>query len=101
MTPRVKTSASSTFRRTYVEDSRSKILPLVDRIQAEATKLQQQVRPFIANIEDQIKPVTDNFKTQVQPLTDNVHAQVQPLADMMQKFFEQVMEQTKALMPPQ
>lgn len=95
------TEASITVDRTYMEDSRAKIQPLVEKVQAEATKLQEQVKPYITNIEDQIKPLTDNFNAQVKPLTDNFHAQVQPLADMMEKFFKQVMDQTKALLPPQ
>uniref|UniRef100_A0A3Q3XAG9 Uncharacterized protein n=1 Tax=Mola mola TaxID=94237 RepID=A0A3Q3XAG9_MOLML len=70
---------------TYMEDSRAKILPLVQKVQTE----------------DQIKPLTDNFSTQVQPLSDNFHAQVKPLTDMMEKFFKQVVDQTKALLPPQ
>lgn len=95
------TETSTTSDRTYMEDSRAKIQPLVEKVQAEATKLQEQVKPYITNIEDQIKPLTNNFNAQVKPLTDNFHAQVQPLADMMEKFFKQVMDQTKALLPPQ
>lgn len=87
--------------RNYMADSRAQIQPLVEKVQAEATKLQKQVKPFIANIEDQMRPITENFKTQVLPLTDNVHAQVKPLADLMEKFFMQVLDQTKALLPPQ
>merc|ERR1711962_89658 len=74
---------------------------LVDKVQAEAIKLQKQVKPYIANIEDKIKPLTNNFNAQVKPLTDNFHAQVKPLTDLMEKFFKQVMDQTKALLPPQ
>uniref|UniRef100_A0A3Q1HBL5 Antifreeze protein type IV n=1 Tax=Acanthochromis polyacanthus TaxID=80966 RepID=A0A3Q1HBL5_9TELE len=76
--------------RTYMEDSKTKIQPLLEKFQAEATKLQEQVKPFIASIEDQMKPLTENFNAQVRPLTD-----------MMEKFFETVKDQTKALMPPQ
>nr|XP_046256859.1 type-4 ice-structuring protein LS-12-like [Scatophagus argus] len=101
MVEKVKALEMTNTAQTYMEDSRAKILPLVEKVQAEATKLQEQVKPFIANIEDQIKPLTDNFNTQVKPLTDNFHAQVKPLTDMMENFFQQVMDQTKALMPPQ
>lgn len=87
--------------RTYVEDSRTKIQPLVDQVQAEATKLQEQVKPFITNIDDHIKPITDNFNAQVKPLTDNFYTQVKPLTNLMEKFFQQVAEQAKALLPPQ
>merc|ERR1712035_133635 len=101
MVRKVKALEVTNTAQTYVEDSRAKIQPLVEKVQAEAAKLQQQVKPFIANIEDQIKPMTDNFNAQVRPLTDNFHTQVKPLTDMMEKFFQQVMDQTKALVPPQ
>ncbi|XP_070768720.1 type-4 ice-structuring protein LS-12-like [Enoplosus armatus] len=98
---KVKALEVTNTAQTYMEDSRVQIQPLVDKFQAEAAKLQEQVKPYIANIEEQIKPLTDNFNTQVKPLTDNFHAQVKPLSDMMEKFFQQVMDQTKALLPPQ
>ncbi|XP_033495864.1 antifreeze protein type IV [Epinephelus lanceolatus] len=101
MVEKVKTMEVANQAQTYMEDSRAKIQPLVEKVQAEAAKLQEQVKPFITNIEDQIRPMTDNFNAQVRPLTDNFHAQVKPLTDMMEKFFQQVMDQTKALMPPQ
>ncbi|KAF1388354.1 hypothetical protein PFLUV_G00089320 [Perca fluviatilis] len=100
MVEKVKALEVTNTAQTYIEDSRAQIQPLVDKVQAEAAKLQEQVKPFIANIEDQIKPLTDNFQAQVRPLTDNFQAQVQPLTDMMEKFFQQVMDQTKALLPP-
>lgn len=87
--------------RTYMADSHAQIQPLVEKVQAEATKLQEKVKPFITNIEDQMRPITDNFKAQVLPLTDNFHTQVKPVADMFEKFFMQVLDQTKALLPPQ
>merc|ERR1711980_71438 len=90
MVEKMKTMEVTNTAQTYMEDSRAKIQPLVEKVQAEAAKLQEQVKPFIANIEDQIRPMTDNFNAQVKPLTD-----------MMEKFFQQVMDQTKALVPPQ
>ncbi|XP_037639746.1 type-4 ice-structuring protein LS-12-like isoform X2 [Sebastes umbrosus] len=101
MVEKVKTLEMTNTAQTYMEDSRAKIQPLVEKVQAEAAKLQEQVKPFIGNIEDTIRPMTENFNTQVKPLTDNFHAQVKPLTDMMEKFFQQVMDQTKALLPPQ
>ncbi|XP_073342287.1 antifreeze protein type IV [Pagrus major] len=98
---KVKALEVTNTAQTYVEDSRAKILPLVEKVQAEAVKLQEQVKPFIANIEDQIKPMTDNFNAQVKPLTDNFQGQVKPLTDMIEKLFQQMMDQTKALLPPQ
>ncbi|XP_030250844.1 antifreeze protein type IV [Sparus aurata] len=98
---KVKALEVTNTAQTYVEDSRAKILPLVEKVQAEAAKLQEQVKPFISNIEEQIKPVTDNFNAQVKPLTDNFQGQVKPLTDLIEKLFQQVMDQTKALLPPQ
>merc|ERR1712035_251247 len=97
------TQAGSLVKRD-AESDMDKITRLINEMSASitsATKLQEQVKPFIANIEDQIRPMTDNFNAQVRPLTDNFHAQVKPLTDMMEKFFQQVMDQTKALVPPQ
>merc|ERR1712035_259341 len=72
MVEKVKALEVTNTAQTYMEDSRAKIQPL-----------------------------TDNFNAQVKPLTDNFHAQVKPLTDMMENFFKQVMDQTKALLPPQ
>ncbi|CAK6958985.1 antifreeze protein type IV [Scomber scombrus] len=101
MVEKVKALEVTNTAQGYVKDSRAQIQPLVEKVQAEAAKLQEQVKPFIANIEDQLKPLTDNFNAQVKPLTDNFHAQVKPLTDIMEKLFQQVMDQTKALLPPQ
>merc|ERR1711976_850318 len=74
MVEKVKTMEVTNTAQTYMEDSRAKIQPLVEKVQAEAAKLQEQVKPFIVNF----------------------RAQVKPLTDMMEKFFHQVMDQTKA-----
>ncbi|XP_020500141.2 antifreeze protein type IV [Labrus bergylta] len=86
---------------TYMENSKAKLQPLVEKAQAEAAKMQEQIKPFIASMEEQMKPLTDAFDIQVKPLTDNIQEQVKPLTDMLEKFLQQVMDQTKALMPPQ
>ncbi|KAM9852199.1 uncharacterized protein ACBR49_005313 [Aulostomus maculatus] len=101
MVDKVKALEVTNTAQTYVEDSRAKIQPLVEKVQAEAAKLQKQLKPFIANIDDKVKPLTDNFNAQVKPLTDNFYTQVEPLTELIQKFFKQVMDQTKALLPPQ
>ncbi|KAM9352997.1 uncharacterized protein ABDE67_005376 [Symphorus nematophorus] len=101
MVEQVKALEVTNTAQTYVEDSKAKVQPLVDRVQAEAAKLQEQLKPFIANIEDKMKPLTDNINAQVGPMTDNLHAQVKPFTDMVEKFFQQMMNQTKALLPPQ
>merc|ERR1711976_819093 len=85
MVEKVKAMEVTNTAQTYMEDSRTKIQPLVEKVQAGAAKLQEQVKPYISNIEEQVKPLTDNF-----------HAQVKPLTDMMEKFFQQVMDQSKA-----
>uniref|UniRef100_A0A3B3VF76 Antifreeze protein type IV n=1 Tax=Poecilia latipinna TaxID=48699 RepID=A0A3B3VF76_9TELE len=84
---------------TYMEDSQVKIQPLVEQVQSEAAKLQEQVKPLISNIEERVRPLTDDFNAQF--LTDNLQNQVKPLTNMMEKFLQQVMEQSKALLSPQ
>uniref|UniRef100_A0A665UDP8 Antifreeze protein type IV n=2 Tax=Echeneis naucrates TaxID=173247 RepID=A0A665UDP8_ECHNA len=101
MVEKVRALEMANTAQTYVEDSRARIQPLVEKVQAEATKLQEQVKPYITNIEEQMKPLTENLNAQVKPLTDNFHAQVKPLTDLMENLFKQMMEQTKALLPPQ
>ncbi|XP_040021863.1 antifreeze protein type IV [Gasterosteus aculeatus] len=98
---KIKTLEMSNTAQTYMEDSRSQIQPLVDKVQAEAAKLQEQVKPFVSDMEEQIRPVMENFQTQVKPLADNFQAQVKPLADTMMKIFQQLMDRTKALPAPQ
>ncbi|XP_015228760.1 PREDICTED: type-4 ice-structuring protein LS-12-like [Cyprinodon variegatus] len=101
MVEKMKALEMTNTAQTYMEDSRARIQPLVEKVQAEAAKLQEQVKPFISNIEEHVRPLTDDLNSQVQPLTENLQAQVKPLTDMMEKFLQQVMEQSKALMPPQ
>ncbi|XP_041648688.1 type-4 ice-structuring protein LS-12-like [Cheilinus undulatus] len=98
---KVKALEVTNTAQTYVEEGRAQIQPLVEKVQAEANKLQAQLEPYMANIEEQMKPLTDGFNAQVRPLTDNIQEQVKPLTDMVEQFLQQVMEQTKALMPPQ
>ncbi|KAF0031759.1 hypothetical protein F2P81_016314 [Scophthalmus maximus] len=87
---KVKALEVTNSAQTYMEASKAQIQPLVDKVQAEATRMQEQLKPFLANIEDQLKPLGDNV---------NVH--VKPLTDMMASFFQQVVDQTKYLLPPQ
>merc|ERR1711980_24445 len=100
MVEKVKAMEVTNTAQTYIEDSKTKIQPLVDRVQAEAATLQEQLKPLITNIEDKIKPLTDNISAQVGPMTDKLHSQVRPLTDMVEKLFQQVMDETKALLPP-
>ncbi|XP_041842839.1 type-4 ice-structuring protein LS-12-like isoform X2 [Melanotaenia boesemani] len=90
MVEKIKTLEMTNTAQTYVEEGKAKIQPLMEKVQAEAAMLQEQVQPYITNIEDHIKPLTDNF-----------HAQVKPLTDMMEKLFQQVVDQSKVLLPPQ
>ncbi|XP_041842838.1 type-4 ice-structuring protein LS-12-like isoform X1 [Melanotaenia boesemani] len=101
MVEKIKTLEMTNTAQTYVEEGKAKIQPLMEKVQAEAAMLQEQVQPYITNIEDHIKPLTDNFHAQVKPLTDNFHTQVKPLTDMMEKLFQQVVDQSKVLLPPQ
>ncbi|XP_037532644.1 apolipoprotein A-I [Nematolebias whitei] len=83
-------SATQEMVETYMGDGRTRIQPLMEQVQAEASKLQQQVKPFISNMEEQVKPLSDSLQTQVKPLTD-----------MMEKFLQEMLDQSKALLPPQ
>ncbi|KAL6109647.1 antifreeze protein type IV [Pungitius pungitius] len=87
---KIKTLEVTNSAQTYMEDGRSQIQPLVDKVQAEATKLQEQVKPFVSDMEEQIRPVMENLQTQVKPL-----------ADTMVKILQQLMDRTKALPAPQ
>ncbi|XP_069571132.1 type-4 ice-structuring protein-like [Brachyistius frenatus] len=77
MVEKMKTMEMGNTAQTYMANGKAKLQPLMEKLQAEAAKLQEQVQPLIGNIE------------------------VKSLTDMMEKFFQQVMDQTKALMPPQ
>ncbi|XP_069031481.1 type-4 ice-structuring protein-like [Embiotoca jacksoni] len=77
MVAKMKTMEMGNTAQTYMANGKTKLQPLMEKLQAEAAKLQEQVQPLIGNIE------------------------VKPLTDMMEKFFQQVMDQTKALMPSQ
>ncbi|KAF3692297.1 Type-4 ice-structuring protein LS-12 [Channa argus] len=79
MVEKVKALEVTNTAQTYMEDSKTQFQPLVERVQAEAAKLQEQIKPFVTDIEDQFKP----------------------LSDMMEQFFQQVVDQTKALLPSQ
>ncbi|XP_061531479.1 type-4 ice-structuring protein LS-12-like [Phycodurus eques] len=80
----------ATTARAYVEDSRAKIPPLVEKVPGEAVECQERVKPFVANAEERMKPLADNFQ-----------AQVEPLAQLMENFFKRLMDQTEALLTPQ
>merc|ERR1712035_115873 len=97
---KVKALEVTNTAQTYMETGRAQIQPLVDRVQAEAATLQEQLKPVIANIEDKLKPLTDNISAQVGPVTGSLHLQVKSLTDMVEKVFQQVMDETKALLPP-
>ncbi|XP_068558277.1 type-4 ice-structuring protein LS-12-like [Cebidichthys violaceus] len=101
MVEKVKALEMTNTAQTYAENGRSQIQPLVDKVMAEATKLQEQVKPLVSNVEEHIRPIMENFNTQVKPLSDNFYGQVKALTDVMEKFFQQVTDSTKALPPPQ
>ncbi|XP_013878912.1 type-4 ice-structuring protein LS-12 [Austrofundulus limnaeus] len=76
--------------KTIEMTNNAQIQPLMESVQAEATKLQEQVKPYFSNIEEQMKPLRDSLQTQVKPL-----------ADLMEKFLQDMVDQSKALLPPQ
>ncbi|XP_068613540.1 antifreeze protein type IV [Brachionichthys hirsutus] len=86
---KMKASEVASTAQNYMEGSKARMQPLVEKVQAGAAQLHEQLRPFIANIEDELKP-----------LTQNVSAHVKPLTDMMETFFQQMVKHTKAMLPP-
>ncbi|XP_056142849.1 type-4 ice-structuring protein LS-12-like [Lampris incognitus] len=105
MVQKLKSHELTNKAQMYIEDSRAQIQPLVEHVQIEAGKLQEQVKPYFTNIEEQMKHLTDNLQAQIIPLAENFNVQIKPLADKFQtqveRLFQQVMDQTKALLPPQ
>ncbi|KAG8009826.1 Type-4 ice-structuring protein LS-12 [Nibea albiflora] len=91
--------------RPFIANIEDQMRPLTDNFNAQVKpltdKIHAQVKPLADNFQAQVQPLADNFQAQVKPLADNFQAQVKPLTDMMEKFFQQVMDQTKALLPPQ
>ncbi|XP_017288781.1 antifreeze protein type IV [Kryptolebias marmoratus] len=87
MVEKMKASEMTNTAQTYMEGS---IQPLTETFQAEASKLQEQVKPYISNIEEHMKPLTENLQTQVKPL-----------ADMMEKLLQEIVDQSKTLLPSQ
>ncbi|XP_068180721.1 antifreeze protein type IV [Antennarius striatus] len=79
MMEKMKTSEVASTAQNYMEGSKARVQPLVEKVQAGAARLQAQLRPLIAN----------------------VNAHVKPLTDMVETFFQQMMKHTQALMPPQ
>lgn len=89
----------------YLEEGKTQITPLTDKIQEHAEKIQEQMKPFVSDIEKQVRPIADNLQAQFMPLVDKMQAQFKPLADdlqaQMEQLFQTVVDQTKALLPPQ
>ncbi|KAM9406082.1 uncharacterized protein ACWYII_029065 [Salvelinus alpinus] len=89
----------------YLEEGKTQITPLTDKIQEHAEKIQEQMKPFVSDIEKQVRPMADNLQAQLMPLVDKMQAQFKPLADdlqaQMEQLFQTVVDQTKALLPPQ
>nr|XP_029537387.1 type-4 ice-structuring protein LS-12-like [Oncorhynchus nerka] len=96
----------------YLEEGKTQITPLTDKIQEHAEKIQEhaekiqeQMKSFVSDIEEQVRPMADNLQAQFMPLVDKMQAQFKPLADdlqaQMEQLFQTVVDQTKALLPPQ
>nr|XP_046158149.1 type-4 ice-structuring protein LS-12-like [Oncorhynchus gorbuscha] len=82
----------------YLEEGKTQITPLTD-------KIQEQMKSFVSDIEEQVRPMADKLQAQFMPLVDQMQAQFKPLADdlqaQMEQLFQTVVDQTKALLPPQ
>ncbi|KAF7692050.1 type-4 ice-structuring protein LS-12-like [Silurus meridionalis] len=73
--------------KTYLEESRAQLMPVVQ-------KLQEQLTPLSSNIEEQVEPLAASVRAQITPYTNLMQSQIE---DML-KF---VVDQTKAILPPQ
>ncbi|XP_020353702.1 type-4 ice-structuring protein LS-12-like [Oncorhynchus kisutch] len=78
----------------YLEEGKTQITPLTDKIQEHAEKIQEQMKSFVSDIEKQVRPMADKLQAQFKPLADDLQAQ-------MEQLFQTVVDQTKALLPPQ
>merc|ERR1711980_42718 len=72
---------------------------MVEKVKA--LEVTNTAQTYMETSRAQIQPLTDNLSAQVGPMTDKLHSQVKPLTDMVEKLFQQVMDETKALLPPQ
>ncbi|TSK20101.1 Type-4 ice-structuring protein LS-12 [Bagarius yarrelli] len=71
-----------------------------------ATKANRaQLQPVVQKLQEQLKPLSTNIEEQMEPLAASVRAQISPFTDMMQSqiedMFKFVVDQTKAILPPQ
>ncbi|KAB5532863.1 hypothetical protein PHYPO_G00125030 [Pangasianodon hypophthalmus] len=73
--------------KAYMEESRAQLQPVVE-------KLQEQLKPLSSNIEEQIEPLAASVRAQIAPYTNLMQSQIE---DML-RF---VVDQTKAILPPQ
>ncbi|KAK3515394.1 hypothetical protein QTP70_018902 [Hemibagrus guttatus] len=73
--------------KAYMEESRAKLQPVVE-------KLQEQLKPLSSNIEEKMEPLAASIRAQINPYTELMQSQF----DDMFKF---VVDQTKAILPPQ
>ncbi|MBN3295023.1 type-4 ice-structuring protein LS-12 [Amia ocellicauda] len=84
---KVKAQELADKAQAYLQDGKAQLQPLADNLQA-------QLKPLVDNLEEQLKPMADNLQAQVKPVTDNLQAQ---LVD----FWQKILDQAKALAPPQ
>ncbi|XP_062841859.1 type-4 ice-structuring protein LS-12-like [Trichomycterus rosablanca] len=73
--------------KAYIEESKAQLQPMVEN-------LHEQLKPLSGNIEDQFKPLADSMQAQITSYGNIMQAQVEDL-------FKFVVDQTKAILPPQ
>ncbi|XP_060756983.1 type-4 ice-structuring protein LS-12-like [Neoarius graeffei] len=73
--------------RAYIDESKAQLQPVVE-------KLQEQLKPLSTNIEEKIEPLAASVRAHISPYTNLLQSQVEDLL----KF---VVDQTKAILPPQ
>lgn len=75
------------FSRAYIEESKARLEPMV-------VNIQEQLKPFSGNMEEQFKPLADTMQAQLSSYSNLMQSQVEDL-------FKFVVDQTKAILPPQ
>ncbi|KAL1022492.1 hypothetical protein UPYG_G00028430 [Umbra pygmaea] len=119
----VKTHQLVSQAQEYLEESKSQIAPLTDRIQEHADKIQEQMQPYFTDIEGKVRPLAENIQAQMSPISENVQAKLGPLTEniqaqiesfqakmkplaedlqlQMEKLYQSVVDQTKAILASQ
>ncbi|KAG7318008.1 hypothetical protein KOW79_019043 [Hemibagrus wyckioides] len=78
---------------------------LANKAKAYMEESRAQFQPMVEKLQEQLKPLSSNIEEQMEPLAASVRAQISSYTEVMQSQFEDifkiVVDQTKAILPPQ